>query len=42
MDAPSTTSAASAIALSEKDVRNVNKSNNDGSGLLLSSFASWY
>ncbi len=42
MDAPSTTSAASAIALSKKDVRNVNKSSNDGSGLLLSSSASCY
>jgi hypothetical protein len=42
MDAPSTTSVASAIALSEKYVRNVNKSNNDGSGLLLSSSASCY
>jgi DNA/RNA endonuclease YhcR with UshA esterase domain len=42
MDAPSTTSVASAIALSDKDVRNVNKSNNDGSGLLLSSSASCY
>jgi hypothetical protein len=42
MDAPSTTSAASAIALSDKDVHNVNKSSNDGSGLLLSSSASCY
>jgi hypothetical protein len=42
MDAPSTTSVASAIALSDKDVRNVNKSSNDGSGLLLSSSASCY
>jgi hypothetical protein len=42
MHAPSTTSVASAIALSDKDVRNVNKSSNDGSGLLLSSSASCY
>jgi hypothetical protein len=42
MDAQSTTSATSAIALSDKDVHNVNKSSNDGSGLLLSSSASCY
>jgi hypothetical protein len=42
MDAPSTTSAAPAITLSDKDVRNVNKSSNDGSGLLLSSSALCY
>jgi hypothetical protein len=42
MDAPSTTSVTSAIALSDKDVCNVNKSSNDGSGLLLSSSASCY
>jgi hypothetical protein len=42
MDAPSTTFATSTIAFSEKDVRNVNKSSNDGSGLLLSSSASCY
>jgi hypothetical protein len=42
MDALSTTSVASAIALFDKDVRNVNKSSNDGNGLLLSSSASCY
>jgi hypothetical protein len=42
MDAPSTTSVASASALFDKDVRDVNKSSNDGSGLLLSSSASCY
>ncbi len=42
MHVPSTTSVAFAIALSDKDVRNVNKSSNDGSGLLLSSSASCY
>ncbi len=42
MDALSTTSVASTIALSNKDVHNVNKSSNDGSGLLLSSSTSCY
>ncbi len=42
MDALSTTSATSTIALSDKDVQNVNKSINDGSGLLLSSPTSCY
>jgi hypothetical protein len=42
MDAMSTTFAASAIVLFDTDVRNVKKSSNDGSGLLLSSFASCY
>ncbi len=35
IDALATTSAASASALSDKDVRDVNKSSNDGSGLLV-------
>jgi hypothetical protein len=35
MDAPSTTSAASAIALFDKDVHDVNKSNNDGTIIVI-------